>query len=690
MPKQISRLINREISWMHFNSRVLQEAEDRSVPLIDRIKFLGIFSNNLDEFFRVRVATLKRMILLRNKNKDYLDYNPQKILKQVSELDSQQQEKFQNIFKGIVKELEKQKIFILNEKNLDAKQGLFVRQYFRRQVRSNLFPIMLNHSPSFLLKDQAIYLAVIMEKDGHPLKDKFAVIDIPTWTLSRFLILPPEGNSQFIILLDDIIRYCLDEVFPMFEYDKIEAYTFKFSRDAEIDLDNDISKSFLEVISESLKKRTGGDPVRFIFDRDMPAVLLNAITNKLNVKVRGTIHAAGRYHNFKDFMNFPNIGKPSLEYKPLPPLPQGDLEAARSLFTTIRKKDIMLHFPYQSFHYIIDLLREASIDPNVRSIRMTLYRAAHNSKVVNALINAARNGKTVTVFIELQARFDEEANLQYTEMLQDEGVRIIRGIPGFKVHCKLLLIRRKEDTQSVYYANLSSGNYNENTAKIYADDSLLTADPRLTQEVLKIFELFEVNYKQQKFKHLVVSPFNMRDYFIQLLKKEMKNAKEGKEAWVIIKLNNLVDDKITNQIELAARQGVKIKLIIRGACVLSQQNFKPGGNLEVFGVIDRFLEHSRLMIFCNGGDEKYYITSADWMVRNFDNRIEVAFPIYSHEIQKELRDIIDIQLKDNTKARWIGYDQLNVYRKTVTSKPIRSQYEIYKYFQKLHPITSRS
>jgi len=675
---------------MHFNSRVLQEAEDHTVPLIDRIKFLGIFSNNLDEFFRVRVATLKRMIQLRNKNKDYLDYNPQKIMNQVSELDNELQEKFQHIFSGIVKELEAEKIFILNEQTLSAKQGLFVRQFFRKQVRPNLYPIMLNHSPSFLLRDQAIYLAVIMEKDGHPLKDKFAVIDIPTRTLSRFLLLPSKGDSQYIILLDDVIRYCLDEVFPMFEYDNIEAFTFKFSRDAELDLDNDISKSFMEVISDSLKKRTVGDPVRFIYDREMPLVLLNAVAKKLNVKARGTMHAAGRYHNFKDFMSFPNIGRPALEYKALPPLPQGDLEAAKSLFTTMRKKDIMLHFPYQSFHYIIDLLREASIDPNVRSIRMTLYRAASNSKVINALINAARNGKTVTVFIELQARFDEEANLQYTEMLQDEGVRIIRGIPGFKVHCKLLLIRRKEETQSVYYANLSTGNFNENTAKVYADDSLLTADPRLTAEVLKIFELFEANYKQQRFKHLVVSPFGMRDHFMQLLKKEMRNAKEGQEAWAIIKLNNLVDDKMISQIELAARQGVKIKLIIRGICVLNPSDKEASENLEVFGVIDRFLEHSRLMIFCNGGEEKYYITSADWMVRNFDNRIEVAVPIYSKEIQKELRDIIDIQLKDNTKARMIGQDHLNTYRKTDTTKPTRSQYEIYRYFQKLHPLTSKS
>lgn len=674
---------NREISWLYFNERLLQEAEDPTVPLIERLKFLGIFSNNLDEFYRVRVATVKRMAQLKSRAEQELNFNPKKLMKKINEIDAVHQQRFEKIFNTIVNDLEKIHIHIINEQKLSAEQGEFTRKYFYESVRPNLFPVMIEDSDfTFPLKDNAIYLGIIMLKTGKPLRDKLALIKIPTEKLSRFLVLPAIGNKKFIILLDDVIRYSLREVFNVFDFDEVKAFTFKFTRDAELDYDNDISKSFLETVSESLKKRTTGDPVRFVYDKDMPEFLLKTLMRKLNISRNDTLLAAGRYHNFKDFMRFPNVGHPELEYLPLKPLPHKALIGTRSIFDVISQKDIMLHFPYQSFQYIIDLLREASIDPKVRSIRMTLYRLAQDSNIINALISAVRNGKSVTVFMEFQARFDEEANIQYAEILQEEGVRIIQAIPGFKVHGKLLLIRRKEGMSNVYYANLATGNYNENTATVYADDSLLTADPRITAEVLKVFELFEANYRQQKFKTLVVSPFKMRDHFIGLLKNEIKNLLAGKEAWAIIKVNSLVDEKIARQIYLAAKVGVKITVIVRGACILLPEANGLQENLLVFGMIDRFLEHSRVFVFCNGGDNLYYISSADWMSRNFDNRIEVALPVYDVDIQHNIMRMLKIQMNDNTKSRLIGLKKINKYRKTGSVKKYRSQIETYRFFQR--------
>ncbi len=684
MPKKIDyKLINREESWLYFNERVLQEAADKDVPLIDRLKFLGIFSNNLDEFFRVRVATITRMLKWKETDSYLLNINPKKVLKKILELDQKYSIEFHSIYNEILDELEKQNIFIVNEKKLSKEQGELVRRYFQNQVRPNLFPIMLSNSDMKLpLKDNSIYLGVAMQNSGKLLKDKFSIIKIPTGQLSRFFIFPKVDDKSYIILLDDVIRYCLDDIFSIFKYDKIRAYTIKFTRDAELDIDSDISKSFMENISDSLKKRTAGDPVRFIYDKDIPELLLKTIVKKLKINDDDAMVPSGRYHNFKDFTSFPNVGGQALEYPKLVPLPHKDLEGKVSIFDAIRKNDIMLHFPYQSFNYIIDLIREASIDPKVRSIRMSLYRLANKSNIVNALINAARNGKSVTVFMELQARFDEEANIYFAERLQEEGVRIIQGIPGFKVHGKLMLIRRKEQTNNVYYGLISTGNFNESTARIYADDCLMTVDPQINQEILKVFDLFDANFKQQRFKELIVSPFRMREHFITLLKNEIKNAKAGKEAWAIIKLNNLVDEVIVKQLINAANQGVKLKLIIRGSCVIHPEILNIQDNMEIISIVDRFLEHSRILVFCNGGKELYYTTSADWMGRNFDNRIEVAVPVKSPAIQNELKNMLLIQLKDNVKARVMGKNKINKYRTTSDDFPVRSQFEIYNYFYK--------
>jgi polyphosphate kinase len=673
-------VVNRETSWLHFNGRVLQEAADERNPLTERLKFLGIFSNNRDEFFRVRVATLTRMLKV-DRLHHSLNLNPRKVLKEINDIVVSQEKDFIRIYQEIVNELRAQNIFIINETQLTDRQGTLIRKYFQEEVRVFLFPMMISNLKDMSsLRDKSIYLAVTLKKNIAAKAD-YALIELPTKTLSRFFILPQSGSKKFIILLDDIIRYCLSDIFSVFSYDSFSAHTVKFTRDAELDIDTDVSKSFLEIMTESLKQRKRGNPVRFVYDNSIPEALLKTIIKRLDIRKDDPIRGGGRYHNFKDFMNFPNLGSKTLENAHLVPLRHRDLPPNTSILAVMRKKDIMLHYPYQSFQYIIDLLREVSIDPKVRSIKMTIYRAAKNSSVINALINAARNGKYVTVFMELQARFDEEANILYTERLQEEGVKVIQGIPGFKVHSKLILIRRKENNKDFFYANIGTGNFNEDTANVYADDSLLTSNEKITADVANAFHQMEANYRPMRYKTLVVAPFLMRNHFMHLLNNEIRNAGMGKKAWVIIKLNNLVDETIIKKLYKASQAGVKIKLIIRGICVLIPGQPGLSDNIEAISIVDRFLEHSRIMVFANGGDPQYFITSADWMVRNFDNRIEVACPIYSKEIQHELMDMLKIQLNDNVKARIIGPGEANQYKKT-GGDDVRSQIEIYNYFKK--------
>ena len=676
------KFIKREISWLHFNERVLQEAADYTTPLIERIKFLGIFSNNQDEFFRVRVATLTRMIGFENKNPEYQNFDPEKTLKEIYEIVFNQQKKFISTYNEIVKNLSKENIFIVNENELSEYHGEYVKNYFQKEVRSNLFPIMIeNFQQSTSLKDKSIYLAVHLKKKDGSIKDNFALIEVPTSRLSRFLILPSIKEKRYIILLEDLIRYCLNDIFSIFEYDEFNSYIIKFTRDAELDIDNDVSKSFMEQISESLKQRKIGRAVRFIYDRSITDELFNIITKKLKITKKENHHSGGRYHNFKDFMDFPNVGSHDLEYEKTIPLPHKDLVNTKSIISAIMQKDIMLHYPYQSFQYIIDLLREASIDPNVKSIKMTLYRVAKNSKIINALINAARNGKKVTVFLELLARFDEEANIYWSGKLLDEGVKIIHGIQGMKVHSKLILIKRKEENKIVSYGHIGTGNFNEESSEVFADDSLLTANDSITSEIDKVFSLFENNYRPANFRTLIISPFNQRNFFLKMIDNEILNAKEGKDAWTILKLNSLVDETIIRKLYEASNAGVKINIIARGICVLVPRVKGMSENIEVISIVDKFLEHSRAFIFCNNGDEKYYISSADWMTRNFDHRIEVTCPILDKDIQSEIKTILSIQLSDNTKARIISKVFPNQYKKTDVSKKIRSQFEIYNFLK---------
>ena len=677
------KFINREISWLSFNDRVLQEAEDKSVPILDRLKFLGIFSNNLDEFFRVRVATLKRVMEFGKKAKTTFHIKPQKLLDEIQKIVIRQNLQFEKTYKGIQQELRTQKIFIIDETKLTLAQSRFVKAYFSDHVRPALVPIMLNQVKHFpYLKDKSIYLAIKLMVTAKPKLTQYALVEIPTDQVGRFVILPSVNSNQYVILLDDIIRHNLPDVFAMFNFDKIEAYTVKLTRDAELDIDNDISQSFLDKISRGVKNRQKGDPVRFVYDQQMPPDLLALFTSRMKLHKYDNLIPGGRYHNFKDFMGFPTLGTPELHYENVKPLPHPALFRDKSIFDTVSKRDVLLHYPYHSFSHFIDLLREAAIDPTVKSIKITLYRAAKKSKVINALINAARNGKEVTVVVELQARFDEEANIKWAKALAEEGIHVIYGVQGLKVHSKLCLIQREEKGKQKLYANISTGNYNEISSYVYSDESLLTADTRITSEVAQVFEFFDRNYIVRQYKHLIPSPLKTRKKFIQLIEHEIVNAKHGKPAGIFLKLNSLIDEEMIAKLYQASNAGVKIRIIVRGICALVPGVVGMSENIEAISIVDRFLEHSRIYVFENGGEPMYYISSADWMARNLDTRIEISCPIYDPVLQKEIKDILDIQWSDNVKARLINSQQSNQYRASTSTVKIRAQEKIYQYLKK--------
>jgi polyphosphate kinase len=683
MSKKNVELINREISWLSFNERVLQEAEDTSVPLAERLKFLGIFSNNRDEFFRVRVATVKRMEKLGKKAKDLLGDSPAELLERIHKIVVEQQTRFDQAYHNIIRELAGKQVFIINEKQLTPEQGESVRKYFRAEVLPSLVPIMVDNNTKFpYLKDKSSYLIIKLVRFDKEKKSKYALVEVPTSVISRFYVMPDENERKFIILLDDVVRYCLDDIFSIFEYDTIEAYTIKLTRDAELDIDNDISKSLVEKISGGLKKRKKGQPVRLVYDSAIAKDMLELVMKKIRLRKEDNPIPGGRYHNFKDFMNFPKLDVPSLYYPKPPALSHPDFGRKKSMFDVLRKKDVLLTYPYQSFHHVIDILREASIDPKVETIHITLYRVAKNSNIVNALINAMKNGKKVTVVMELRARFDEENNIYWANKLHEEGAKVIYGVPGLKVHSKCFLITRREGKKHRHYAHIGTGNFNEQTARVYTDHSLLTADDRLTKEVEKLFEFYEDNLKLHVYKHLLVSPFSMRKRLTGLINLEMANAKAGKQAYIILKMNSLVDREMIRHLYEASQAGVKIKLIVRGICSLVSGSEGLSDNIEAISIVDKYLEHCRVFIFCNGGAEKYFISSADWMTRNLDHRSEVAIPIYDRRIQKQLRDIIDIQLKDNTKARILNRKQANKYKTTDQAVKVRAQDDIYEYLRK--------
>ncbi len=682
MPSSKKRTIPRDISWLSFNARVLQEAADMTVPLRERIRFLGIFSNNMDEFFRVRVAALKRMIQVGNKGKAEADENAETILEEIQMLVLNQQSEFNRIWDNIIGELKKEKTFLVTEKDLNPEQQEFVKRFYDEEVSSNVIPLMIESIPDFpYLRDKSIYLGVVMWQQDSALKRKYAVIEVPTRAVNRFVILPSPDNEHHIILLEDIIRFNLPEIFSYFGYNQYQSHIFKVTRDAEIDIDSDISTTLIQKIEKGLKNRRKGKPVRFIYDKEMEPGLLEYLIRRLNLTKRDNLIPGGRIHNFRHFMEFPKsiLRAEGKRRKPF----IHPLLVDQRITDVVMKQDIMLHFPYHSFNSVIDLLREAAIDPDVTTIKITCYRLAAQSKIINALVNAVRNGKQVTAMLELRARFDEEANLEWKERLEDEGVKVLIGIPNMKVHAKLCLIRKRVNDRIIQYGFVSTGNLNESTARVYADHCLLTANRDIMADVARMFNYLE-HYKTgthflKACTTIIPSPEATRSELLKMINTEIKNAKRGLEASIIAKMNSLSDEKLIDALYEAARSGVELKLIIRGIFCMFSQNSKFLKPVKAISIVDEYLEHARVWVFHNGGKEKLYISSADWMLRNLDHRVEASCPIFDDEIRKELKDILNIQLHDNVKARWLDNTLSNEYVRDNSDLLIRSQIETYHY-----------
>jgi polyphosphate kinase len=672
--------IPKELSWLSFNERVLQEAENPDVPLLERLKFMGIYSNNLDEYFRVRIATLRRLATIGAKSREILGYGPKDVLKKIQETVLIQMLRFEKNYNLLLRELAENNIFIVNEQQLSADQEVFARKYFYNEVRTRLMPFIIEKEHDFPnLQDDSIYLAIILTSSITG-KKKYALLEVPSNILPRFILIP-DRSSKYIIFLDDIIRIGLKDIFFLFDFDEIAAYTIKVTKDAELEMADDISESYIAKLSKSLQQRKKGSAVRFIYDRNIPDDFLRLITKKMHFTKEDVIIPGNRYHNFKDFMNFPKVGTSEFYYPVFEQLPHTDLIQGKSLLNAIRKKDILLSFPYHSFNYFIELLREASLDPDVVSIQITLYRMARNSSVINALMNAIRNGKSVTTVVELQARFDEEANILWGNKLQEMGVKVIYGIPGLKVHSKLCLITKTKNSKVIRFAAIGTGNFNESTAEIYTDHLLLTADKKITNEVMKAFTFFSINYQKNTYYHLIISPFALRSKVLSLIKNEIRNSKAGKKAYIYLKLNNLTDSQIIEFLYRASQAGVKIRLIVRGMLSLIPGIKIVSENIKAISIVDRFLEHSRYYIFCNGGNELVYLSSADLMPRNLDYRIEVTSPVYDRTIKSELRKIFELQWNDNVKTRIFDADQSNIYRKD-TEEPWNSQKKVYEFLNR--------
>jgi polyphosphate kinase len=677
----------RDLSWLSFNARVLQEANDKKVSLKERIRFLGIFSNNMDEFFRVRVATLKRMDeWTRDKGKKnfHMESSPQAIMTEILHTVLKQQNEFNRIWSEIQKEMKSYGVFLKNEKQLSAEQKKFVVEYFENEVRSNIIPLMIQSLPEMpYLRDKSIYLGVVMSKKDSAYRQQYALIEIPSKSLGRFVLLPNDKNETHIILLEDIIRFNLPYIFSYFRYNHFESHIFKVTKDAEIDLDNDISTSFVEKMQKGLKKRRKGKPVRFVYDKEMNSGLLNYLVKKLKLTGNSNIIPGGRIHNFRHFMDFPPVFP--LHKNNVRPFMHPDLYGAMQVTEVIKKKDVLLNFPYHSFSAVIDLLREAAIDPDVQSIKITAYRLASDSKIINALVNASRNGKQVEVMLELKARFEEEANLEWKTILEEEGVRVILGIPNMKVHAKICVIKKRLNNTTFQYGFVSTGNLNERTANFYGDHCLLTSNRKIMADINKVFYYLENPTRHEQFlsecQTLLVSPVSMRKSIGMLIDKEIEFAKKGKKASILLKLNSLSDEKLIEKLNKACNSGVQVDLIIRSIYCSQKNPKKKEKQPHAISIVDSFLEHARVMVFHNGGNKDVYITSADWMVRNLDHRVEVACPIFSKELKNEISDILAIQLSDNVKARILDSNFNNNYVH-LPGKKIKSQLEIFKYLQK--------
>lgn len=685
MATEKRKIIIRDISWLSFNARVLQEANDPSVPLRERVRFLGIFSNNLDEFFRVRVATLKRMAEFggRSKIRMHLEKNPQQILEQIQDIVLEQQNEFNRIWSNVQQELKKEKIFLVTEKQLNKEQKRFVENYFDEDVRQEVIPQMIESNPSPpYLRERSLYLAVVMSNKNTSYKKKYALIEVPAKFKRRFVKLPSSAGEHYIILMEDVIRHCLPKIFSFLGFDHYSAHIIKVTKDAELDLESDVSTTLIQKIAKGVKNRRKGKPVRFIYDKEIDAGLLEYLIRRLNLSRRDNIIPGGRIHNFRHFMDFPgDVFSKKQERKK--PFPHPALKRTIRVTDEILKQDLLLHFPYHSFDTVIDLLREAAMDPDVKEIKITAYRLADNSKVINALANAARNGKLVTVMLELRARFDEEANLYWKERLEEEGVKVLIGVPNMKVHAKVCIIKKRVKNKTIQYGFVSTGNLNESTSKVYGDHCLLTANRKVMADINRIFHFLDkplVSHLKflRQCKTLLVCPTGMRRHLTRLIDTEIANAKKKQPASITLKMNSISDEELITKLYDAARAGVEIKLIVRGIFCMMTENSKFKVKPYAVSIVDQYLEHSRVLIFHNNGKEKVYISSADWMVRNLDHRIEAAIEITNADIKQELKDYVDIQLKDNVKARILDNDLDNVYVRK-KGKTIRSQVEIYNF-----------
>ncbi|MCA1175881.1 MULTISPECIES: polyphosphate kinase 1 [unclassified Pantoea] len=675
--------IEKEISWLSFNERVLQEAADKTNPLIERMRFLGIYSNNLEEFYKVRFADLKRRILIGEEQGTPTSLRH--ILKKIQLRVQKSDQEFDALYNDLLLEMARNQIFLINERQLSPNQQDWLRYYFKHQLRQHVTPILINHDTDLIefLKDDYTYLAVeIIRGDDI----RYALLEIPSDKVPRFVNLPAESprRRKPMILLDNILRYCLDEIFKgFFDYDALNAYSMKMTRDAEYDLVTEMESSLLELMSSSLKQRLNAEPVRFVYQRDMPDAMVEMLRHKLAISNDDSIVPGGRYHNFKDFIGFPNVGKANLENRPLPQIRHIGFDGFRNGFDAIRNRDVLLYYPYHTFEHVLELLRQASFDPNVLAIKINIYRVAKNSRIMDAMIHAAYNGKKVTVVVELQARFDEEANIRWAKRLTEAGVHVIFSAPGLKIHAKLFLISRREGDEIVRYAHIGTGNFNEKTARIYTDYSLLTADARITNEVRRVFNFIENPYRPVTFEHLLVSPQNSRDMLYKLIDAEIANAQQKKPAGITLKINNLVDNGLVDRLYAASSAGVKINLLVRGMCSLIPDLPGISENIRITSIVDRYLEHDRVYIFESGGDKKVYLSSADWMTRNIDHRIEVAVAILDPRVKQRILDIIAILLSDTVKARIVDKELSNRYVPRGNRKKVRSQLAIYDYIKKL-------
>ncbi|WP_032114886.1 polyphosphate kinase 1 [Candidatus Arsenophonus nilaparvatae] len=678
----------KEISWLSFNERVLQEAADKRNPLIERMRFLGIYSNNLEEFYKIRFADVKRRILI-NEERGTASSSRQ-LLKRIESKVAKLDQEFDSLYNELLLEMARNQIFLINERQISPNQQIWLRQFFRQQLRQHITPILITPETDLVefLKDDYTYLAVEIIKGQNI---QYALLEIPAGKQPRFVHLPPEmpKRRKSMILLDNILRYCLDEIFKgFFDYDQLNAYAMKMTRDAEYDLTTEMESSMLELMSSSLKQRLNAEPVRFVYQRNMPDEMVELLRKKLGLSSDDSVIAGGRYHNFKDFIKFPNEGNKNLLNKPLPRLRHRRFDNFRNGFDAIREKDVLLYYPYYTFEHTIELLRQASFDPNVLTIKINIYRVAKDSRIIESMIHAAHNGKKVTVVVELQARFDEEANIHWAKHLTEAGVHVIFSAPGLKIHAKLFIISRLEQGEIIRYAHIGTGNFNEKTARLYTDYSLLTANQQITNEVRRVFNFIENPYRPVNFENLMVSPQNSRTRLTQLIDREISNVQAGKAAAILLKINNLDDKELINRLYDASNAGVKIRLLIRGMCSLvpGQANFSE--NIQVTSIVDRFLEHDRVYVFSNNGNEEVFISSADWMTRNIDFRIEVAVKLVDQQLKQRVLDILELQFNDTVKARYIDKELTNRYVPRGNKRKIQAQLAVYDYLKSLeHPET---